>query len=75
MKPGWNFSTKVSQLPSFSFFFSDDAVRKRKSKWDVTSSGTAALTIPPSAVQTIASVQAVVAAASSKLVAVQVKKP
>ncbi|CAB4024152.1 SAP30-binding -like isoform X2, partial [Paramuricea clavata] len=52
---------------------SDEAARRRRSKWDVTSSGTAALTIPQSAVQTIASVQAVVAA-NSKLVTVQVKK-
>ncbi|XP_046860530.1 SAP30-binding protein-like [Xenia sp. Carnegie-2017] len=51
----------------------EDTSKKRKTKWDVTSSGTAALTIPPSAVQTIASVQAVVAA-NNKLLAVQVKK-
>ena len=44
----------------------EDASKRRRSKWDVTSSGTAALTIPPSAVQTIASVQAAVAAASSQ---------
>lgn len=46
--------------------FLDEAAKKRKSKWDVTSSGTAApvasSTIPATALHTIASVQAAVAA-------------